>query len=357
VASLAFPLVLLPVLGVMRTAFLMGVLNLAVASLLMVTFHRRLSRRWRRRLWVLAGSITTLLVAGTVASADVVAFFEQQLYRDRIIYRTQSAYQRIIITRDADDVRLFLDGNLQFSSRDEYRYHEMLVHPVMQAARSHESVLVLGGGDGLVARELLKYDTVQEIVIVDLDPAITELAASHPTLRDINGDALADSRVTVINQDAFNYVRDGTRRFPVVIIDLPDPNNEGLSKLYSQQFYRLLHERLSRDGVFVTQATSPYFVRRVYWSIVDTIAASGFEVVPLRAHVPSFGEWGFVVGSVTGEPRIGVPENITLRYLNPAVLATAQVFDPDTDRIEGGINTLDNPILPRFYEQGWQRWN
>jgi spermidine synthase len=287
----------------------------------------------------------------------VVRFFESQLYRDRIIYREQSNYQRIIVTRDGDDVRLFLDGNLQFSSRDEYRYHEVLVHPVMQAARSQETVLVLGGGDGLVARELLKYEAVEEIVVVDLDPAITELADWHPVLRDLNGGALADPRVTVVNQDAFNYVRDGTQQFPVIILDLPDPNNEGLSKLYSQQFYRLLRERLSPDGVFITQATSPYFVRRAYWTIVDTIEASGFEALPLRTHVPSFGEWGFVLGSAAGTPRIGVPEGIDLRYLTPAVLETAHVFDPDTERIEGGVNTLDHPILPRFYEQGWQRWN
>src|SRR5688572_26770681 len=167
----------------------------------------------------------------------------------------------------------------------------------MSAARSHETVLVLGGGDGAVARELLKYDDVEKIIIVDLDPEVTNLARSNLLLREINQDALDDPRVTVINEDAYRYLEESSDLYPVVIIDLPDHNNESVSNLYSQQFYQLLRKHITPDGAFVTQAASPYFVREAFWTIANTIEASGFRMLPLHTYVPSFGEWGFVIGT------------------------------------------------------------
>lgn len=357
IGSLAFPLILLPLLGVTQTAFLTGLLNVGMAGLLLWMFQDRLSVRWRWRLSGLCGAVLVIMLGGSLVSTDIVRMLEQNLYAQVIIYRDQTAYQRIVMTRNGEDVRLFLDGNIQFSSRDEYRYHEMIVHPAMSVARSRERVLVLGGGDGLVARELLKYPEVAEIVMVDLDPAMTDLARTHPILRQINGGALDDPRVQVINTDAYTYVRDSDAVFPVVIIDLPDPNNESLGKLYSQQFYRMLAARLTPDGVFITQATSPYFVREAYWTIVETIEASGLHALPLRVHVPSFGEWGFVLAGRYRFPAPRVPDGLTLRYLTPEVLATALVFDPDTARVPAQVNTLDNPILIRAYERGWRAWN
>lgn len=357
VASLAFPLLFLPLLGVTLTAFIMGMLNVAVACALMWRFHNRLSRRWSRRLIVLCAVVTLGMVGGTFSSGELVNFLERQLYENEIVYTEQTPYQRIVITRSGADTRLFLDGNLQFSSRDEHRYHEMLVHPAMNAARVRDTVLVLGGGDGLVARELLKYDDVQQIIVVDLDPAITDLARRYRPLRELNEDSLNDPRVTLVHADAYNYIRDSEVLFPVIIIDLPDPNNESLSKLYSQTFYHLLRNRLTPDGVFSTQATSPYFVRGAFWTIVTTIEASDLHALPLRLHVPSFGEWGFVLGSRYRLSELSLPQGINLRYLTPDVLRGAHTFDPDTDRIPAQVNTLDNPILPRVYEEGWRQWN
>jgi spermidine synthase len=227
----------------------------------------------------------------------------------------------------------------------------------MSAVRSRETVLVLGGGDGMVARELLKYPDVQHIILVDLDPAMTDLARTFAPLREVNGDSLNDPRVTVVNTDAYKFIEESDELYSVVIIDLPDPNNESLSKLYSQQFYRLLRLRLTPDGAFVTQAASPYFVRQAFWSIVHTIEASDFEIIPLRTYVPSFGEWGFVIGVVRGQPQLEVPPNLDLRYLTPDVLIAAQAFDPDIAEQPADINTLNNPVLYHYYEQGWRLWD
>jgi spermidine synthase len=356
-ASLAFPLVFLPLMGVTQTAFIMGMLNVAVACVLLWRFQDRLSRRWVWRLSVMCGVVIIGMVGGTLTSGQLVNYLERQLYEYEIVYTEQSLYQRIVITRSGGDTRLFLDGNLQFSSRDEYRYHELLVHPVMSVARNRETVLVLGGGDGLVARELLKYDDVQQVIVVDLDPAITNLSRRYRPLRELNANAHNDPRVTLVNTDAYNYIRDSDTLFSVIIIDLPDPNNESLSKLYSQTFYHLLNNHLTPDGVFITQATSPYFVREAFWTIVTTIEASDLHAIPLRLHVPSFGEWGFVIGSRHSLPELRVPEGIPLRYLTADVLQATRLFDPDTERVPAEVNTLDNPILPRVYEAGWRRWN
>jgi spermidine synthase len=356
-ASLAFPVILLPLLGVTQTAFLMGLFNVFAAGLVLSLFAYRLPQRWVRMLWLAVVAVGAIMLAGVVGSVNLVRILENRLYDDVIVYREQTSYQRLVVTRGrGNDVRLFIEGNLQFSSRDEYRYHETLVHPLMAAARHREQVLVLGGGDGLVARELLKYDEVGRITVVDLDPAMTDFARTNPLLLEINAGALNDPRVTVVNQDAYRFLENSTELYTAVIIDLPDPNNETLAKLYSQPFYRLLRNSMTPDGVFMTQATSPYFVREAFWTIHNTIAASGFETVPLKVHVPSFGEWGFVLAAPRVEPPLRLPDGIEMRWLDDELLQAATVFDLDTAPVETEINTLNNPILQRAYSNGWRSW-
>jgi spermidine synthase len=356
-ASLAFPVILLPLLGVTQTAFLMGLFNVIAASLALNLFAYRLPRRWVRRLWAGCGVVGAVMLVGAVGSTNIVNLLEQRLYNDHILFRQQSSYQRIVLTRGAgDDIRLYLDGNLQFSSRDEYRYHEILVHPLMGAARQREHVLVLGGGDGLAARELLKYNEVERITVVDLDPAMTAFARENPMMQRVNEGALDAPRVTVVNQDAYKFLENSTELYNAVIIDLPDPNNETLAKLYSKPFYTLLRRRMTPDGVFLTQATSPYFVRDAYWTIANTIEDSGFQIVPLKAHVPSFGEWGFVLASPVQTPPLQLDDDIPMRWLTDELLQAATVFDADTARVDTEINTLNNPVLHRYYMQGWREW-
>jgi spermidine synthase len=357
IASLAFPVLLLPSLGVLLTAFAMGLLNAVVGAVCLYQFRHHLDTLWLRRLTIFTGLVIAAMGIGAVTAGIFTRFFEQQLYQDQIIYRDQSTYQRIIMTRDDNDLRLYLDGNLQFSSRDEHRYHEMLVHPAMTAARRRDHVLILGGGDGLAVREVLKYPDVQTVVLVDLDPAMTDLGRDYTAIRQLNGDALRDPRVTIVNTDAYKYLEQSSTLYSVIIIDLPDPNNESLSKLYTMEFYRLLRQHMGPDSVFITQAASPYFVREAYWTIANTIEATGFKILPLHTYVPSFGDWGFVMASIQQTPRPRVPADMQLRYLTEGVLAAAQVFDPDIARVDTGVNTLNNPILPRHYEQGWRQWD
>jgi len=230
-----------------------------------------------------------------VGAEKITQAADANLYADEVIFARDTRYQRIVLTKWKDDVRLFLSSHLQFSSRDEYRYHEALVHPGLAALSGARRVLVLGGGDGLAVREILKYPDVESVTLVDLDPEMIRLFSTHPYLVTLNAHSLTNSRVHVINADAFPWLDQNTDSFDFVVVDFPDPTNYSLGKLYTTAFYRLLSKHLSAQGLAVVQSTSPLFARQSYWCIVETLKQAGLKTYPYHVYVPSFGEWGFVL--------------------------------------------------------------
>jgi len=259
-----------------------------------------------------------------------------------------------VLTRGGDDLRLFLNGHLQFSSRDEHRYHEALVHPALASHPRPRQVLVLGGGDGLAVREILKYPAVERVTLVDLDPEMTRLFADHALLTAVNAGALRDPRVQVVNADAFVWLAEARERFDVVVVDFPDPHNFSLGKLYSRTFYRVLRARLAPGGLAVLQATSPMFARRSFWCIVETVRSAGLAARPYHAYVPSFGEWGFVLaGAETWTAPRAYPDG--LRFLTVDATAGLFAFPPDMAPVPVEVNRLDNQILVHYYGAEWQR--
>ncbi len=351
-ASVAFALFLLPQLGLMRSAFAIGIINIIAAAITLFAFRSHIAHG--KRLGIATLFAAVFLFIGVSFTAPAVSFFEQKLYSDEILYSKQSLYQNIVLTQFHDDLRLFLNGSLQFSSIDEYRYHEALVHIPMSAAATRESVLILGGGDGLAAREVLNYSEVRRVTLVDLDPAMTALGTAHPLIVALNEHALQNPKVTVVNQDAQTYLEQTNERYSVILIDLPDPNDIALGKLYTTEFYRLVAQHLAVGGTVVTQATSPYFSRSAYWCIANTLNAVFGTVLPYTVNVPSFGPWGFVLASNTTLPSFTI--DVPTKYLTPDILPTLFVLDTDMQKIDTAINTLDNQILVRLYDEGWQRW-
>ena len=353
--SIAFPLLLLPALGTTRTAFLVGLLNVGVAGYNVWVFRHRL--RAPAAPFALCGALALSLVGGFVVAERASALFERRLYEDEIVHTEQTRYQRIVLTRWRDDLRLFLDGNLQFSSKDEYRYHESLVHPALALSRSREDVLILGGGDGLGVREVLKHPGVRRVTLVDIDPAMTRLGRRYPAVARLNGNAFEDRRVHVVHEDAYKYLERGGSLYGVIIADLPDPNNEALAKLYSREFYRLVKRRLARGGVFVTQATSPYFARDAFWCIARTMREADWKVTPYHAYVPSFGDWGFLLAGPDRAPALtGAKLAVPTRFLRPDSLAALAVFDADIAEVPALPSTLDHPRVQEYYENGARRW-
>lgn len=360
VASLLFPTLILPHLGLMSASLAFGAMNLAVAGLSLWIFRDEAPRA---ALWVW-GVALALTLAALWQAERMVSAAEARLYDDDIIVTEQSAWQRITVTRFRGRVRLFLDGSIQFDSMDEYRYHEALVHPAMGLATPARRILILGGGDGLAAREVLKYPTVESVTLVDLDPAVTGLFRDQPELSALNAGALRDPRVTILNMDAWKYAEDSADTFDVIIADLPDPKSVALSKLYSREFYAMVVGHLSPRGVLVVQAGSPLFARDAFWSVIGTLRATrnpvdpegAPDVLPYHVFLPSFGDWGF--GLVTLAPlQAAAPElPADLRYLTADTWAAAQVFAPDVADSAPQINTLRSHALVGYYDAGWDRW-
>jgi spermidine synthase len=272
----------------------------------------------------------------------------------------QSPYQRIAVTRKKGGFQLFINGHLQFNSVDEYRYHEALVHPAMVGTRVPKRVLVMGGGDGLAVREILKYPSIQEVLLVDLDPAITELSRSFPPLVELNRSALLDPRVTIVNQDAFLWINEVVKPFDCVIIDFPDPGSFSIGKLYTSHFFRKLKAKLHEDSLVSIQCTSPLVAPKSYWCVIRTLESAGFYVRPYHATVPSFGIWGYALASLTKTniDNFSLPiAGSNLRFLNDASLRELFVFPQDIRELTPEINRLDNQALVRYYDEEWHGYD
>ncbi len=293
------------------------------------------------------------LIAFNVFGAFFTRYAEKHLYFDQIIHSEQTPYQKLVFTRSSNfkDHRLFIDGNIQFSSRDEYRYHEYLVHPVMSIPGSRDRVLVLGGGDGLALREVLKYKDVKQVDLVDIDPRIIELAKTLPVLRELGKDSFQDPRVTTYNEDAFTFLNQAGPLYNRVIIDFPDPHNEALSKLYSKEFYTIVRKRLAQDGALVTQSSSPFFARRAFWCINATLAAIFDQTLAYNTALPSFGIWGFNLATSGASIPSVWDIDVPTKAIRPATLAKAMVFDNDIGQVKTLVNSLFMPKLYQFYAE------
>jgi spermidine synthase len=348
--SLAFPLLLLPQLGLIRSAALLGLMNLAVAAIT-AYYLDRLRIRTSGSFLLIGGLLLAILMTGGKATS----WLEDRLYSDPVLMSRTTPYQRIVVTRWRDDIRLFVEGHLQFSSRDEYRYHESLVHPAMATARSTRDILILGGGDGMAAREVLAHPGVERVDLVDLDPEITSMFSEHALLSTLNAGALSDPRVHIHNADAVKFLESAVRDWDVIIMDLPDPNDAALSRLYSVSTFRLAGSRLSPAGVLVTQATSPYYAPEAFWCVATTMesALKGRDIHPYHALVPSFGEWGFVMASTQAPGTL--PEEVPRRFLTPDVYEGLFAFPADLAAREVSVNHLADAVLARYYRDGWKQ--
>jgi spermidine synthase len=348
IGSVAFPILLLPSLGLITASFAIGLTN-AIVALLNVFWLRDHLDNFTRMLAYVVGVIVLLFIL-TLSASKITSFAQDHLYFDRVVYRDQTQYQNLVVTNTwkKGDIRLFIDGHLQFAQADEYRYHEALVHPLLSWGKPPESVLILGGGDGLAVREVLKYSSVTHIDLVDLDPAMTELGSSFAPLVRLNGDSMSSDILTVYNQDAFLFVKEAERTYDRIIIDFPDPHNEALSKLYSVEFFAMVSKIMESDGGLVTQSSSPFFAPHSYWTIALTLEELFPEITSYNTPIPSFGIWGFHMAHKQVGGKMGLlPDG--LRSMTPETFLAAQSFTTDLrPRRELEVNSIFNPTI---YEQ------
>ncbi len=374
-ASLIFPLVLLPKLGIISTAFVIGILNLLVSAYNSILFNKIIKHS---KLSTFISSVLIVAFAlGIVFSSKLGNRAEQKVYQDKIIFKTDTKYQHLVLTRWRNDYRLFINGSIQFSSVDEYRYHESLVHIPMLLSAENEKVMVLGGGDGMAVREILKYDNVKEIHLVDLDPEMTKLGKDNKIFKQLNKNALNNEKVRIFNEDAFSFVTNSNDIYSTIIIDLPDPNNTGLGKLYTKEFYEILKKRLAKTGVMVTQSTSPYFATSAYWCIYNTINQVFDNPIGYNVSIPSFGIWGFVaagnnidylcrIDSTNNRETIVINELSKkfddlrfkggLKFLDKNTIASIFTFKKDMRKVPTEVNRLNTQKLIEYYTGSAEKW-
>ncbi len=399
---------LLPKVSPIQMGYYLGAGALLIAVLSFLVFVEKASKKV---LFAYAGSfvvVAVMLVFGFMNSKSWASSVEQRLYRDKIVYVKNTKYQHMVLTENTDknEFRLYLNGNLQFSSLDEERYHDFLVHVPMSLTRKDKPirVLILGGGDGFCVRELLKYSRIKSITLVDLDPGMTEFAKSHPIMTRLNHSSFENAKVQVyqspgvregrvqpIRQDAERSLRvkrpnpermqtadvaimnlDADqflnapigRDYDLVIVDFPDPRTPELGKLYSQQFYRKIHGVLAVDGIAAVQSTSVYYSREPFLMVGRTLRASDFTVLPYHHEVPSFGDWGYhlfwqdgrTIEQVQDQIRSVTKLEVPTPYITPALLNNCLDFGNgvlDNSNFEGVINTLIEQKIYKIYNDSW----
>lgn len=352
VASVLFPLWFVPKLGIEKTSLFFGILNILVA---IFTLYKLTDYRRNKLLHFACYISLSGLILLFVFSHKINKQIEQEQYGERIILTSQSPYQKITITESHGHLRLFLNGNLQFSTMDEYRYHESLVHPVCQYSRQLKHILILGGGDGMALREFLKYPEIESAILVDLDQKMTGLFTTHPVLRELNAKSFSNPKATIVNADAFQWLRQNHDSFDAICVDFPDPSNFSLGKLYTTAFYLELKRHLRSEGCAVVQCTSPFVAPKSFWCIEKTIRSAGLNTMPYHTLVPSFGDWGFVLLSKNRTLNVQRHFASPVKYYDSSAFAGMLWFPADSRQRNTETNNLQNQALVGYFEEEWQK--
>ncbi|MBF0360523.1 MAG: polyamine aminopropyltransferase [Oligoflexia bacterium] len=391
IATLLFPFILLPFWGTFKTSLIMGLINIAVGYTTYFLFRR--DEVFKKNIIIFYTLLfSTILIVALYFSSYLIQFWNDTIYGQRVLFSKKSKYQEIVLTTKKGVTNLYLNGGLQFSTLDEYRYHESLgLMPLLILMENYKlkmkrgegknlspKVLILGGGDGNIIREILKIKEVQKITLVDIDEEVVNLAKNYPLMRKINKDAFWDKRVHLVIDDAFHFLSSNNEdKYDLIIADFPDPNNQNLAKLYSLQFYRFIKFKLEPWGIFATHASNLFHAYKTFLCINKTIQASGFKYVyPYHIQIPSFGEWGFILGSPLFELDIEkMKDAITLymqemaiesKFLTADLFEDAFIFPKDRltrssseikDIKDIKISTLENPNVLFYYQDAVSMMN
>ena len=360
IGGLFFAFVGLPYLGLTYTPFVLGFLNLVVSFWLFYTLKSSISTQQQRLIKTLYTIVFTLLTLGAIFAKPIVTFGEQIKYKDKIVFSEQTKYQKIVITKWQDWYSLYINGNQQLSTFDEFMYHEPMVHTALGLSEKKEKILILGGGDGCIARELFKYAAVKQVTLVDLDQRMIQIGKENEIFTSLNENAMNNPKLTTVTQDAFTFLEKTTQIYDVILVDLPDPNNVDLNKLYTKEFYYLCYKKLAPNGSFITQAGSPYYATKAFYCINKTLKEVNFHTLPLHNQVLTLGEWGWILAkknkiNPTDIDSINI-EKLKLRWLNKKAFRQITAFGkPLVDTTGIKVNTIFEPVLYTYYKQG--NWN
>ena len=235
---------------------------------------------------------------------------------ERVVHSGRTAFQSVVIQDTACFGRsLVLDDKTQSTEVDEFVYHESLVQPSMIAHPVPRRVFIAGGGEGATAREVLRHQTVERVVMADIDEQVVDLCRRH--LGAFHQGSFDDPRLKLQHRDAMAALEESAGGFDVVVIDVPDPLEGGPAYLlFTAEFYNLARTRLAPGGLLVAQAgpTGPAFYEQCFSAVANTVDSAFPTMSAYEAFVPSFGAtWGFVIGSLYGDPAGLSPDEVDAR--------------------------------------------
>lgn len=367
--TIIFPIILLPRLWLTYTAISIGILNLIV-SIIFLTISNLTTREKLKFLIINFLGIIILIFTSILSINKLETIWEHFFFEEPIIYSHRSKYQYIVITQRWDDIRLYLDGHLQFLSLDEYRYHYSLTYFTNKYIKkltnwNNLKILILWWWDGLAVRNILEYLSWKKlnynITLVDLDSEMINLAKNFYLLKKLNKNSLTQPNIKIINQDAFNFLLNDKNKYDIIIADFPDPRNIEISKLYSKEFYWLVLKHLKKIWIFTTQASNCFFSKEAFRDIYKTIDYSiskakkrtSFKLVPYHTYIPSFWDWWFVTLLLWKSKDLYTWMKVELSWL------INFTFDKDylVDLKNIKINSINNPIIINYYIKWYERFN
>jgi len=353
IATLIFPFILLPFVGLFYSSLIFGIINILLGLILNHVFLGK-----SKRTMILGMLSMLVLIVLVFSGGKLLKAWDNAIYKNPIVLNTQTPYQKIVVTKKQADVRLYLNRVIQFSSSDEYRYHEPLVHIPMALHENPKKILILGGGENLAAREVLKHKSITQIDVVDIDSTMFYLAKTNPYFLKINEGAAKNKKVNLISEDAFTFLHTNTDFYDVIIADLPDPTSEAIARLYSKQFFLLAKQKLNKNGLFVTQSGEIYFSNTVFSCINNTLSKVFKNIKPYHSYVPSFGDWGFIMASDSNIEETNVYNDLPndLKFLTKSQFEIAFEFPIDISIKKTKLNTLDSPIILNYFLEDWNKW-
>ncbi|MDB9751715.1 polyamine aminopropyltransferase [Gammaproteobacteria bacterium] len=353
--------------------------NIFIGLIFLFRYQKYLNRP--KLLFLAHVGLTALLITIGFFSTTITEGMGSSFFKDKVVYTKITPYQHLTLTERKVGkgiqpiTSLYINGRLQFSSNDEIIYHNYLTHPALLSSARQDNVLVIGGGDGMAVREILKWNP-NSVTLVDLDPLMLELFSGkdqdapkevNDILLKLNESAFLDPRVKTVAADAFLEVEkmiSNQQLFDTIIVDLPDPSHPDLNKLYSNYFYMRLKELINGDGAIAIQSTSPYHAKKAFISIGRTLADAGFITEQYHANVPTFGEWGWTIGTVHGSDARTRINNINKlpidnTWISIEQIKTAFTFSQDFYNLakDVRVNELGSHTLYRYHHNAWSLQN
>ena len=313
----------------------------------------------------ITGSVAGIVLAliWSISDPVPVQYFEsQQKYYDPVIDSWETPFQTVDVTRWKGQDWFYYNRVNQFSSIDHWLYFEPMAHPLAHLATKKEKILIIGGENGMITKELLAYPQVESIVHLPLDTILYKIARENPHFTRLNENALQNKKVVPVTVPAFHFLHEHPGAFDLIFIDVPDPVDLELNQYYSHEFYALCHTALTVDGAMITQAGSPYYASKAFYCIQRTMERPGFSTVALHNQVLTLGEWGWIIGSKkeTGESLKASLQAIDFsspptKWLNKEAMKMMLSFGKQLVEVDTSINSLKDPVVHRYYTKGtWQ---